>query len=98
MPLRDLVFGILDAHGLPAQARSMPRRAAVALGGAVELAWRMMRRSGEPPLTRFVAEQLGTAHWFDLSAARRDLGYAAPITTAEGLQRLRAVAHLEPRP
>lgn len=92
MPLRTLVFGILDAYGLPARARSVPRRLAVALGGAIELGWRALGRAGEPPLTRFVAEQLGTAHWFDLSAARRDLGYAAPVTTAEGLERLRRSA------
>lgn len=90
MPLRELVFGILEAHGLPPRARSVSPRVAVALGGLVELGWRLGRRSDEPPLTRFVAEQLGTAHWFDLSAARRDLGYEAPVTTAEGLRRLRA--------
>ncbi len=43
----------------------------------------------EPLLTRFLAEQLSTAHWFDLTAARTDLGYRTEVSTAEGLARLR---------
>ena len=39
-------------------------------------------------MTRFLAEQLSTAHWYDLSAARRDLGYAPRVTVREGLERL----------
>ena len=34
-----------------------------------------LRLASEPPMTRFVAEQLATAHWFDIGAAKRDLGY-----------------------
>jgi nucleoside-diphosphate-sugar epimerase len=41
-------------------------------------------------MTRFVARELATAHWFDISAARRDLGYAPRVSTAEGLERLAA--------
>ena len=46
-------------------------------------------REDEPPLTRFAANQLATAHWYDLSAARRDLGYVPRVSTAEGLERLK---------
>jgi 2-alkyl-3-oxoalkanoate reductase len=42
----------------------------------------------EPPMTRFLAAQLATSHWFDISAARRDLGYEPRVSTAEGMQRL----------
>ena len=45
---------------------------------------------GEPPLTRFMARQLSTAHWFDISAARRDLGYKPRVSIDEGLRRLAA--------
>jgi nucleoside-diphosphate-sugar epimerase len=47
-----------------------------------------MRWSDEPPMTRFVARQLATAHWFNNSAARRDLGYEPRVTVEEGLLRL----------
>ncbi len=90
MPSRELILGLVRAHGLDVQPRSIPLPVAKALGSAVELAWRVARRRNEPPLTRFLAEQLGTAHWYSLAAAERDLGYRAPITTAEGLERLAA--------
>ena len=58
-------------------------------GAAAELAYTLLRRTDEPPITRFAARQLSTAHWFDLTAARRDLGYVPHVSTDEGLERLR---------
>lgn len=86
--VRDLVLGIVGAYGLTPSPRSVPLRVAKLIGAALEAGYHLARSEREPPLTRFVAEQLGTSHWFDLSAAKRDLGYEAPITTKEGLARL----------
>ncbi len=88
VPARELILGIVRAHGLDARPRSVPLPIARALGSLVEASHRLLGREDEPPLTRFVAEQLGTAHWYDLSAAARDLGYRAPVTTREGLREL----------
>jgi 2-alkyl-3-oxoalkanoate reductase len=41
-------------------------------------------------MTRFVARQLSTAHYFDISAARRDLGYAPAYSMEQALAKLRA--------
>ena len=90
MPIWDLVNGILDAAGLPPVARSVPLWAAIAAGAAFEGVFTTFRIAAEPPMTRFVARELATSHWFDLSAARRDLGYVPRVSIAEGLQRLRA--------
>lgn len=90
MPARELILGIVRAHGLDVAPRSIPLGAAKVLGGLVELGYRALGREDEPPLTRFVAEQLGTAHWYSLAAAERDLGYRAPVTVAEGLAQLAA--------
>jgi nucleoside-diphosphate-sugar epimerase len=48
----------------------------------------MLRLESEPPMTRFVARELSTAHWFNIDAARRDLGYQPEVSINEGLRRL----------
>jgi nucleoside-diphosphate-sugar epimerase len=84
---------LLIALGRPAlPARRVPLPVASALGGVCELAWKLLRRPGEPPMTRFVAAELAKHHWFNLAAARRDLGYAPRVSMAAGTAEL--VAHL----
>jgi nucleoside-diphosphate-sugar epimerase len=53
------------------------------------MAYAVLHPSGEPPLTRFVARELATAHWFDIRAARCDLGYEPKVSLDEGLRRLK---------
>ena len=89
MPLAELVNGILGAAGVAPVTRSISPRRAWLAGAVLEGAFRLAGAKSEPPLTRFVARQLATEHFFDLTAAKRDLGYQAPVTTAEGLERLR---------
>jgi nucleoside-diphosphate-sugar epimerase len=67
---------VLEGLGLPPVTKRISYTGAFRLGGALETVWRWFRLSGEPPMTRFVATQLATSHWFDISAARRDLDYA----------------------
>ena len=90
-PVRELVDGILAAGGLPPVRGTVPRPVAVAAGAAVEGVWRLLGSVadlGEPPMTRFLARQLATTHWFDITAARRDLGYAPRVDLDEGFARL----------
>ena len=88
-PARDLIAGVLAAADLPPPERYVSPRAAWLAGALAEAVYALSGRKEEPPITRFAARQLATAHWFDLSAARRDLGYAPSISTDEGLDRLR---------
>ena len=90
-PLRDIVLGVLRASGIDAKVVPIPRAVAHAAGAALEAAFRLARAEHEPPLTRFVAEQLSTAHCFDIGAARRDLGWSPAVSIDEGLERLRAI-------
>jgi nucleoside-diphosphate-sugar epimerase len=88
LPLWEMVDRILAAAGMPPVTRSIPAGAALAAGALCEALWSVLKLSGEPPMTRFVAREMATAHWFDISAARRDLGYEPEITIDEGLKRL----------
>ncbi|OGR64156.1 MAG: 3-beta hydroxysteroid dehydrogenase [Elusimicrobia bacterium GWB2_63_22] len=87
-PNWDIVNMILAAAGIPPVTKTMPYAAARAAAAVLEAAWRFARLKTEPPLTTFVLQQLTTAHWFNISAARRDLGYAPGLTIEEGLRRL----------
>ena len=88
LPLWDMVNQILAAAGVPPVTRSVSPGFAYAAGTVCETIWRTLRLSGEPPMTRFVAKELATAHWFDISAAKRDLGYEPRVSISEGLKRL----------
>lgn len=89
LPLWDIIDRILQAAGEPPVRRSISPRAAYAAGWLLETVHRALGLEGEPRMTRFLARELSTAHWFDLSAARRDLGYRPRVSVAEGLSRLK---------
>ncbi|HKQ48325.1 MAG TPA: NAD-dependent epimerase/dehydratase family protein [Phycisphaerae bacterium] len=89
-PIWDLINAILAAGNLPPVTRSVPRGLAFAAATITESLWRLLRSSSEPRLTRFLVKELTTAHWFNLSAAKRDFGYEPVVTINEGLIRLKA--------
>jgi nucleoside-diphosphate-sugar epimerase len=86
--IRELVEGICRAAKVPFAPREVSLKVGRGVGAAVERIWPLLRRDDEPPLTRFLAEQLGTAHWFDPRPARDDLGWTPTVTIDEGLARL----------
>jgi 2-alkyl-3-oxoalkanoate reductase len=79
---------ILSLTDLSAVSKTISSQTAHRIGGAFETVYRLLGLRSEPPMTRFLASQLSTSHWFDISAARRDFGYEPRISTAEGMQRL----------
>jgi nucleoside-diphosphate-sugar epimerase len=89
VPLWSFIDRILQTENLPPVTRTVPFWLAHLAGGILECIYRVLRLKGEPPMTRFVARQLSTAHWYRLDAARRDLGYEPRISIEEGLRRLR---------
>jgi len=92
MPARALVNALLASVGAPPVDKHLSFRTAYAIGAVCEAAWTVLPLRGEPPLTRFLAEQLATAHWYDMGPATRDFGYVPKVTIADGLVRL-AEAH-----
>ncbi len=88
VPLWGFINQILAAAGMPPVKQSISPRAAYAAGWLLEHLYRLLPLPGEPRLTRFLAEELSTAHWFDISAAKNLLGYRPVVTIEEGMKRL----------
>lgn len=80
----DQFFGLV---GVPPVRRSLDFRQARLAGAIMEAVYGLLRRESEPLMTRFLAEQLAHSHWFNIAAARRDLGFEPEVSTAEGLRR-----------
>ena len=97
IPIWNLVNKILDAAGVPPVERHVHPRVAYAAGCVLEGVHKILRLRSEPRMTRFLARELSTAHWFDISAARRDFGYEPTLTIDEGIERLRASFEVEDR-
>ncbi len=73
---------ILESAKIPPPNKTVSLRAAYRLGGALETIYRLLQISTEPPMTRFVAAQLGVDHYFNISSAKERLGYS-PIRNRE---------------
>ena len=84
-PVAELLASICAAAGAPAPRLAVPTPLARAAGAVAEA---LLRR--DPPMTRFLAEQLSTAHWFDQRETRAALGWAPRVGLDEGFRRLRA--------
>jgi len=89
LPIWDVVNRILDAGGLPPVTRTLSPSLAYTIGTILEKVYGLLKLKGEPRMTRFVAKELSTSHWFDLSAAKNDFGYQPEVTFDEGIERLR---------
>ena len=87
---RETVNALLAAAGAPRVDGTIPFRLAYAIGMACEGLWHALPLRGEPPMTRFLAEQLSTTHWYSMAPATRDFGYQPKVGFEEGLARLRA--------
>ena len=96
VPLWDMVNNILSAAGLFPVQRSISRNTAWMIGAAFEFVYKTFKISGEPRMTRFLADELSTAHWFDIRAAKNDLGYEPAVSIGEGLSRLENWLQLKP--
>lgn len=82
------INSLLQELGIQKVERSISLKAARRLGAVLEAAWSLLPLKGEPPMTRFVASELAKDHWFDISAAKRDLGYRPRVSMEEGMRRL----------
>lgn len=93
-PVAELLAAICRAAGAPEPTRHVPVRLARAGGTMVESVWtlteslRRERSIDDPPLTRFLVDQMSTAHWFDQRLARQVLQWEPRVSLDEGFAEL----------
>ena len=90
---RETINALLAAAGAPLVEKTIPFRAAYLIGAICEGLWHALPLKGEPPMTRFLAEQLSTSHWYSMAPATRDFGYVPKVNFAEGIDQLRVSCH-----
>ena len=83
-----IINEFLKAAGCSPVKKSVPFRIAWVTGALLEFIYNILHLSKEPFMTRFLAESVAQSSWFNIEAAKRDLGYIPKIGTAEGLRRL----------
>lgn len=86
--VRDVVAAIVRAAGVPQRVRSVPFAPAWVAGAVGEWLGAALHR--EPLVTRFLVEQLATAHWFDPRPTHQALDWRPRVTFDEGMERLEA--------
>lgn len=89
-PIGELLMGIAEAGGARRPRLRVAPAVAKAAGLAVEKIWGLAERvagdlDDEPPMTKFLAEQLSTAHWFDQRETRAALDWTPAISIDDGL-------------
>ncbi len=84
----DWINDILSLAGVAPVKKSISLRAAWRLGAAMESVYWLTRRTSEPPMTRFLAAQLATSHYFDISRAQCDFAYTPKVSLEEGMRRM----------
>jgi nucleoside-diphosphate-sugar epimerase len=87
--VRDFLAGLLQAHGLTPPEASIPGPVAAGLARALNVAWRITRRPGDPPLTRMIVELNRGPFLISDARARQDLRYQPVITRQQGTEQLR---------
>ena len=85
--VNELMRSMCESAGVPFKPRHLSLALGIRLGSLVERLWPLVF-SSEPPVTRFIAEQLGTAHWFDQRVVKNDLKWVPSVTIDEGFRRL----------
>jgi nucleoside-diphosphate-sugar epimerase len=86
---REFLTELLGTQGVTIPDKSVPPGVAKVAAAAAERIWRLLKRPGSPPLTRFAVWVSSQECTIDISRAERELGYSPVKTREQGLRELR---------
>jgi nucleoside-diphosphate-sugar epimerase len=89
--IQSLFDKIMALNNLPPVKRKVSPGVAYFGGWLLESIYHLMQIQQEPLVTRFLAKELSTSHWFDITAARKDLGYQPDISIEQGFKQLERI-------
>jgi len=86
--LWEFINKILNTVKVESVEKSIDVKTAYRVGWLLEKLYKVLGiNRPEPPMTRFVALNLGKSHYFSHAKAKRDFGYVPEISIEEGLKR-----------
>lgn len=88
-PIAEITNLIIGAAGVAPVTATISPKIAWLVGLLCEFCYKTFKIKGEPPITRWVAGELSTAHWFNIARARNDLGYTPRVSIEQGIEILR---------
>jgi nucleoside-diphosphate-sugar epimerase len=77
----------VEAAEMPPVEKKIPTKVAWFAGLILEKVHGLFGLSGEPRMTRFLARELSTHHWFDTTKQKQELGFEPKISMEEGYKR-----------
>jgi nucleoside-diphosphate-sugar epimerase len=86
---REFFTALLATQGVTPGRQSISFRTAWLVAALTEMAWPVLGRKGNPPITRQILRMVGQPFTVDIKKAQRDLGYEPIVTLEKGLQDLR---------
>jgi nucleoside-diphosphate-sugar epimerase len=87
VPLWEWIGRVLALHNLPPVRRRISATNAQRLAAVAEWVWKTCGLTSDPPLTRFLAEEMATDHYYNIDAARQELGYRPSCSVWEATER-----------
>jgi nucleoside-diphosphate-sugar epimerase len=87
VPLWEWIGRVLALHDLPPVRRRISASTAQRLATVAEWVWKTCGLTSDPPLTRFLAEEMATDHYYNIDAARQELGYSPSCSVWEATER-----------
>jgi nucleoside-diphosphate-sugar epimerase len=87
--VREFIGGLIETQGVTPSERSVPRPVATLLATTMEGVSKLARRPTAPALTRWIVCVMARNRSYDITAAKRDLGYEPSVTFEQGLTSMR---------
>ena len=87
-PVAEILERLCAAYGVPGPRFRVPKRVAQTAGTVVDSVWERLGRSDDPPVTRFLADELAYPHWFDQRETRELLAWRPAVNLDAGFAKL----------